>query len=341
MAVRKPSFSPAFLLLLLLLCSHAQAQQEGLFNVHSSNWQLRHPASTGWEDYIEARSAYRRQWLGSPNGPDAYYLNVHAPLNYYESRTNALPMLSKSTLQNKQAPPSKDTPWYRHGLGFTALVQNNRPLRMNLVQASYAIHFKLSKEARASVGANVGIRQWRVNADDLNLEQSGDWAFEEGFISEIVPSVGVGIAIYHPKYFLMASASQVLEEPLSLNGEGNGNTGILATHYYGSLGYRFILGNNWELNPMAMLRYLEPSGWVNDWGLKVSYQDKYWGGVSYRQGSGAIGGNIGALLLPWMQLSYTFESTNAQSSELGRSNHEVALGLRLPVRQYGLTQRYF
>ena len=330
------------LALLLGLSTAVQAQQEGLFSAQSGNWFLRNPAISGWEEYIDLRMGYRRQWLGTPQGPEGYYLTANAPINYFEPRGKSLPMLSKYFMQQQQAPPAKDQTWYRHGIGATAIVQNNRPFRMNMVQGSYAIHFKISAEAKASLGASLGIRQWRVNIDDLNIGDGSDPAFEPTFISEIVPSVAVGLLVYHPNYFLSISSSQVLEENLALNPERAGQVGgVLERHYYAGAGYKLQLHPNWKLSPQAMLRYLPSLGWSNDYLLQVSYQNQWWGSVGYRSSMSSLGGQLGYAIKPWLRLSYAYELSTGETSSLGRHTHEVSLMGRIGVRQYGMEQKYF
>lgn len=325
-------------LLFLLLCVAAKGQQEGLFSAQSGNWFLRNPAISGWEDYIDVQAGYRRQWLGTPQGPEGYYLTAHAPLNYFEQRGASLPMLSKYSLRQKAAPAAKKAAWYRHGIGGTLLVQNNRPFRTNIAQASYAIHFKVAKKARMSLGINLGIRQWRVNIDDLLLGNEDDPAFEPSFISEIAPSAGVGLLLYHPRYFVSLASSQVLEENISLS-PGPASGGVLERHYYLGGGYKLRF-NNSTVSPQVMLRYLPSIGWANDFLIQFQQGSSWWASIGYRQAK-AFGIQAGYALQPWMRVSYTYELTSGTAEELGRHTHEITLRSRIAVRQYGIEQRYF
>lgn len=334
----KHTMRKIFLYLSLVLgITGLQAQQRPNSSQYTQNLFLINPAVAGWENYVDIHSAYRKQWLGLANAPESYYVSVHGAMNYYAEPSKTLPMLSKHSLNMQRKLELGKSIWYRHGAGITAAVDKTSPLKMNTVQASYALHVQLGKELKGSVGASLGVRQWRLNPSDLNLEDQNDPVFSGEFMSEIIPNINVGLLLYSKKWYLSLSVDQLLKEQIGFGLEG---VGVLQWHAYASLGYRWAAGNNWQLTPSILLRYTENASPVIEGNLLFQYREKLWGGVGYRQEGFAMV-QAGVFLREWLNLAYTYEAVTGATNAFGGSSHEITLGVRIPVREYGFNRQYF
>lgn len=314
------------------------AQQRPLFSQYTQNLFLVNPAVAGWENYVDVHSSYRKQWAGLAEGPESYYVSVQGAMNYYAEPSRTLPMLSKHSMNQQNKLASGDKKWYRHGAGLTAWVDRTNPLKTNTVQASYALHLKLSKKLKASIGASVGVRQWRLNPSDLSLEQANDPIFSNEFMSEIIPNVNIGLLLYSPKFYVSLSAEQLLKEDVGF-GLAIGDA-VLQQHFYLSTGYRLEAGVNWTVTPSVLVRYTANVAPSLEGNVLFQYRSKLWAGIGFRQ-QGFFAAQVGIHLREWMNIGYLYEAITGDLSRIGNSSHEITLGFKIPVREYGFEQKYF
>lgn len=289
---------------ILTLCGGATvAQQLPHFSQYMINDYVMNPAIGGSRSTVEGKSNNRYQWVGVTDAPRTYILSLHGPT------------------RNRKM-----------GLGGYLYTDITGPTRRTGLDLSYAYHLKLTETLKLSLGVAGGLLQFAVDGSKINLRDEGDIALSNGLQSVIVPDFSAGFYLYSPKFYVGASAPQILKSKLQFF-DYNGNKSRLAEHYYAMVGYHLKLSENFEFEPSALVKYVKPVPVQYDIGGRFKYKDRIWVGGAYRN-LDAITALIG---FSWRNLmfgySYDFTSSNLKNYSTG--THEVMIGVRFEKVEAG------
>ncbi|RYZ32779.1 MAG: type IX secretion system membrane protein PorP/SprF, partial [Sphingobacteriales bacterium] len=149
---------------MLVVCSSATAQQRAQYSQYVFNNFLLNPALTGIEDYTDAKIGYRRQWVGMEGAPTSFYASIHTSIGKSDN-TKKQKQFQRRTATPKALPAAgakkKNYRIYRtrphHGLGAIMQSERSGPLTRTGFQASYAFHLPISKQFKLAMGAATGV----------------------------------------------------------------------------------------------------------------------------------------------------------------------------------------
>ncbi|GAO29038.1 PorP/SprF family type IX secretion system membrane protein [Geofilum rubicundum] len=176
------------IIFLSALCVNAVAQKELVMTQYMHNQFAINPAFAGSRETLTAFAAYRMQWSGIPDAPNAQFFSIHAPL------------------KNNQV-----------ALGASFFNENISIVRNTGFSAAYAYRIKAGANSRLALSLNAGLLSSKSSWDKISLTQPEDPAFGESE-THIDPMLGFGIAWYSPQFFAGLSVPDLFyNAPLTMN----------------------------------------------------------------------------------------------------------------------------
>ena len=266
-------------LLLFSLGLALRAQQDEQFTQFMYHKLGFYPAYAGMQETPTFTALVRQQWIGLEGAPQSQLLTFNMPLT-----ASGIGLGANIS---------------RHSIGATERLT---------ADISYCYRFNLGRGGRMGIGLSSSVRMLRVNFDETTSTQprDGDPAIPVGLQSKMVPNFGAGIYYSNQTFYLGFSAPRLLTNNIDFADEGT----IISRevpHYYLMAGVLLPLGDNVQIQPQAILKYVEGAPFDGDINLNFIFSETVYTGVSYRLGgSSASGiGEAGSVLLG-MQFSDAF-----------------------------------
>lgn len=313
-------------LLSLALC--ASAQQKPHYTQYILNQYIINPALTGIESYVDLKASHRRQWVGIQDAPVTSYFSVHGSLNKTSSKTSptSFPTPGENP-RGKSYWESYEAPDAHHGLGMQVVQDVTGPLSTLTAQATYAYHLPLNTNTTLAAGLGVGLNRIGLDPNKLNF---GDVTvdpvvFTSGILNKIRLDMSVGLYLYSADYFVGVSAQQIVPQPIDFSdGYIRPQTGKTVPHLFATAGFRTLLGENFNLTPSIMVKYVSPVPLQVEANFKLQYRDLAWFGASYRHQDGfaaMLGVNIANV-----QVGYAYDYTTSRLNNFSKGTHEFLVG---------------
>lgn len=280
------------------------AQQVPLYTQYMLNDFVFNPAITGTDDYYQAKSDNRYQWVGITDAPRSYILSVYGP-----HRT-------------------KD-------MGFGGYVFNDvtGPTSRTGAYGSYAYNIRIKEDLRLSLGLSMGLLQFKIDGSKVILHDEGDPSFGHNMYIDYLPDANLGTYLYASNYYFGMAASQLLNNKVGFSDLEALGLNKLKSHFMIHGGYLYAIGSNIDIEPSLMIKYVAPAPVQFDFGLRAAWQKRVWAGFSYRTKDAAsilLGYNHEELL--FFGYSYDFTLTNIKKYSSG--THELMIGARFnKIRQ--------
>lgn len=325
----KPFFS-LFLCLLSFLYSFGQENPRStqyIFNNYLFN-----PALSGIDNYTDVKLGFRNQWRGLEGAPVTQYVSVHAPIGdeFVRSNINSFSSSGENPLSRSYV-NSYTSAEPHHGIGFYAITDKAGRVRQTNVNATYAYHLGLNEDFNLSVGFSGGIASTSIDVASINVDNPSDPLLTADYNNKIRPDVGVGLWLYSPRFFLGASAKQLLGSTAKIKDNKTSFSPYQTTAFYGTAGYKFFVDEDIAFIPSALLSYWISAPPTLDANLKIAYQDKFWIGGSFRNNdsfSALAGFNVASLI----NISYSYDITTSALKSVNNGTHEIVLGILLNNR---------
>lgn len=299
------------LYLLLLLCLHvpeSRAQQSPQFTQYVLNPLFYNPAVAGMPtDAFQATLLHRSQWVGYENSFD----DGGTPTTQLLTASMPLPA----------------------GWGAGLHLTNDRlgPVQNMEVQLSFAKRLNIAGST-LSVGLRAGAYMQKINYNLYRPKDGNDPVLIglQGQETQWSPDVSLGVAWQSERLFLALSATHLV--PFSLNFGIDALKNTLSRNVYLLASYKYPLTYRWEWEPMLLVR-TDLNTYSIEGGMMVYFDERYWGGLSYRQGDAA------ALLLgtyltndrQW-SVGYAFDYTVGNVQAKSATSHEFMVRYTLPIR---------
>ncbi len=319
---------------LLCLGLAAGAQQKPQYTQYMANGYLLNPAISGIEDYADVKLGYRNQWVGFEGAPVTFYASAHTPLGRRPADSLAGPA-------NRRPGPARagyPSGGPRHGIGAIALLDQVGPLSRTEVALTYAYHVRLAENLRLSAGVSAGLLQYVFRTDKLRLADPND-PLSGSTTRDLKPDFAAGLWLYADKYYLGASATQLLGNRFSFGGDGTGDPSRLYRHYFLTAGYKLTPGEKFTLIPSVLVKWVRPVAAAVDCNLRLNYAGRLWAGASWRQHEG-FAGLVGATFSHVVDVGYSYDLGMTGVGQLAGGSHEIILGLRLGNRSRVLSPRH-
>lgn len=295
------------LLFLMAFClfGSAFAQQDPQFSQNMFNKLANNAGFAGSRGVVATTFLHRSQWMGfDDNG---------------------------SAVSTQNFSVDAAIPFLNGGVGLN-IVKDNIAQFSNLgLQASYAYRTQLGI-GQIGMGMSVGIFQSGLSGGALTPAQSGDPVIPIGDVTGSQLDIGAGIYFNTQDMYIGISSTHMTEPTIEWS---DGEKYSLERHYFLISGYYHEINSILSLNPSL---YLKSDGETNqlDINANLIYNNKMWGGVSYRL-------NEGLILLSGMNLTkdlrigvgYDITLVNPMGNSL-----EIMLGYNFKIKTNKAISKY-
>ncbi len=277
----------------------AKAQQLPQYSQYMLNDFVINPAIAGKsKSYWDCRSNNRYQWKGITDAPRTYILSAHGP---FKNR--------------------------KMGIGGTLYSDIVGPTRRVGFNMSYSYHLKINSEYNLNLGLSAGALQYSVDGHKLTLHDNDDLILVTQYKSAITPELGAGAYFYSKKLFVSLSVPQFLEAKIRMDGLEYTDKSRLRPHLYTMAGYTFDIGEDYQVEPSFLVKYVAPAPVKVDLSVRAIYKKQLWLGVSYRTND-AISAMLGYMHKNWLMIGYSYDYTTTNLRNYSTGTHEIVLGLR-------------
>lgn len=293
------------ILILAVISVTVSAQQDPQFTQNMFNKLANNPGFAGSRGVIATSILHRSQWMGfSDDGAAASTQNFSV---------------------------DAELPFLYGGVGLNVVKDNIAEFSNLGLQASYAYRTELGV-GQIGMGMSVGMFQSGLDGTKLFSAQAGDNAIPLSNVSGSKLDIGAGIYYNTQDVYIGISSSHMTEPVVEWS---DGANYPLARHYF------LIAGYYHELNPLLSLNpsiYLKSDGATSqlDINTNLIYNNKMWGGVSYRLDEGIsllAGMNVNEDFR--FGLAYDVTMMNAMSNSL-----EFMLGYNFKIKTKKVMSKY-
>jgi len=312
---------------IILICLFATTsgfgQQLAQYSQYLHNPILINPATTGINNNVNINLSYRNQWTGFNEAPKTYYLSVDATL-FREKNSSSLRMSRPGyTVVRKRSTT------LNHGVGGFVIADTYGAFSNTSAYLTYAMHITLSKTIKMSLGLSAGMSHWKLNEDKVTVADPNDETYKyliSQDLSKTFFDLSGGLWVYSDKFYVGYSSAQLLQNQIrSVDVPSDAKINV---HHFVTAGYKFQIGENFELTPSIMLKYMNPSPGSFDFNVKVSYQNSVWGGISYRHND-AIVAMVGYELNDRFNIGYSYDITLSGLRSYSSGSHEIVLRAKI------------
>lgn len=172
---------------------------------------------------------------------------------------------------------------------------------------------------------------WTSSDDVLNNTTggSGDQAIPQQQSSQLTFDMGFGAYLYTNRYYAGFSVTHLNQGAVKYDDLASD---FLTRHYYFSGGYNIKLPDPlFELRPSVLFK-TDLAAWQLDLNTNVVYNERFWGGISYRY-QDAIALLFGAELMNGLQVGYSFDLVTSAISRTGFASHEFFIGYSIDLER--------
>ena len=246
------------ILILAVISVTVSAQQDPQFSQNMFNKLANNPGFAGSRGVIATSILHRSQWMGFGDDGGA-----------------------AASTQNFSV--DAELPFLYGGVGLNVVNDNIAEFSNLGLQASYAYRTELGV-GQIGMGMSVGMYQSGLNGSRLTSAQDNDPAIPKVEVKGSSLDIGAGIYYNTQDVYIGLSSAHMTEPTIEWS---DGQDFDLVRHYF------LIAGYYHELNPLLSLNpsiYLKSDGATSqlDINTNLIYNNKMWGGVSYRLDEGLI-----------------------------------------------------
>lgn len=291
---------------LLLVGGTLRAQQQVMFSQYMFNNLAINPAYAGSQESLSMTALMRYQWVGLEGAPNTQTFSAHTP---FEKK--------------------------RIGVGLVVLHDNIGVTDQTGVYGSYAYKIPFSK-GTLSLGLQAGFTHYNARFSEVS---STDPTFQSGDISEIHPNFGVGVFYSTDKFYVGASAPQLVQS--KFDKQNQDSYAKIVRHYFIQSGYVFDLSQHVKLKPNVLIKMVEGAPLEIDLNANLFLHDLVGVGVSWRS-MDAIVLLLQLQITEKLQFGYSYDFGTTAIRQVSSGSHEFYLNYRLSFSKSKIiTPRYF
>jgi type IX secretion system PorP/SprF family membrane protein len=290
------------LLSFALFFTELSAQQDAQFSQNMFNKLANNPGFAGSNQAISATGLFRSQWSGFEGAPTTTNLSVHAPIDRIHG-----------------------------GLGLSIISEEIAQFENTSVNLSYAYQTQLGT-GQLGIGLSLGMYQSGLDGSLLNPSQTGDDAIPTGETNGNAFDLGAGLYYNTQDVYFGLSTAHITEPAIDWS---DGQTQQLKQHYFLIAGSYHELTSTLSLNPSIYLKSDGSSSQL-DINTNVIYNNKLWGGVSYRLDDGLVI-LAGLELMKDLKLGLAYDLV---LSEIAANSFEVMLGYNFNIKVDTQVKKY-
>jgi type IX secretion system PorP/SprF family membrane protein len=316
----------------LLCCGYtAMAQQKPHYTQYILNQYIVNPALTGIENYVDIKASHRLQWVGLVDAPVTTYLTIQGPIGKSDLKTTATSFsIPGENPRGKNYWQEYAASKPHHGLGLQIINDRTGPLNYFSALGTYAYHVGLSARTNLSAGIGAGINNFSLTRDKLQFNIPVDPAVAgSGILNKIHFDMNAGVYLYSSDYFVGLSAQQIVPSKIDFSNNGiKKEEGKTVPHLFATAGYRFLVGEDFNLLPSVMIKYVQPAPVQVEVNAKLQYRDAVWVGASYRHLDG-IAAMAGLNISNTLNIGYAYDYTTSKLNNYTKGTHEIIIGFTI------------
>jgi len=293
--------------MLSALCPELKAQQDPQFTHNMFNHAFVNPGSYGINDGITVTGIFREQWLGFKdyNGdkvaPETFLLTADAPVRFLHG-----------------------------GIGIGIAQDKEAQIKNMLVKLGYSFHLNIGN-AKLGFGLNANFNNKSIDKEKLNpIDQSDPVLLGLTGDGVMISDMAAGVFLQKPRYYIAFSSTQILETKKT-----SGATDGVAfyknrRHYYLTGGHDITLPafQGYVFTPSVFLKS-DGNTIQADLNIMARYNNKVWGGVSYRIND-AIALMVGVAYKD-IEIGYSYDIPTSQIAATG--SHEIMARYRFKLER--------
>lgn len=289
------------LTILSLRAQNAQFSQYMFNNIYNN------PAYSGVEGYTKLSLFHRSQWAG---------------YSTYANDAGVSPTTQLATITS---------PVMRYNAGFGAFVMNDRLGAQNITQIQTSVAYHLGiKESKLSLGIRAGVITQSVDKDAYRAIYEDDPTITESLSTQTRPDFSMGLNFQHEDFYVGAAINHMIEAEFDFGVDNVRNPYPQEMLLTG--GYTFPITYDISITPSFLVRSTEFTSYTFDISAIAEYQEKIWGGLSFRQQDAVI------LMLGYsffkentLKFGYAFDYTVVAQQAKSATSHEIMISYRLPA----------
>jgi type IX secretion system PorP/SprF family membrane protein len=296
-----------FVFMLSVFSSGLRAQQDPQFTHNMFNHAFVNPGSYGINDGITVTGIFREQWLGLKDydnvkvAPETILLTADAPVRFLHG-----------------------------GIGVGIAQDKEAQIKNMLVKLGYSFHLNLGN-AKLGIGLNANFNSKSIDKEKLHpIDESDPVLLGLTGDGVMISDMSVGVFLQKPRYYVAFSSTQILETKKT-SGTSDGVT-IYTNHrhYYLTSGHDIILPafQGYVFTPSFFIK-TDGNTLQADMNLMARYNNKVWGGLSYRI-SDAISLMIG-IAYKDIEIGYSFDIPTSRIAATG--SHEIMARYRFKLER--------
>jgi type IX secretion system PorP/SprF family membrane protein len=303
----------SFLFLLIVVKLVAYGQQDPQFTNYMFYKAGINPGSVGAEDAINGLLINRYQWVGLEGAPTTLVFSVDAPVDLFK-RSGGLGINIVSDSWGYY-----DNMWvnFNYSYKITTSLGN-----LGLGVSAGFFNFKVNGE-------------WDIPEDDVYTVAESDAWIPQGEASQLTLDVGFGAYLSTNKYYAGFSVSHLNQGAVKYDDVASD---YLTRHYYLTGGYNIKLADPLFVVQPSFLFKANGGAWQLDLNTNVVYNERFWGGISYRI-QDAVALLMGMELVNGLKIGYSFDLVTSALSAYGFGSHEIFISYSIDLER-NRSQKY-
>ncbi len=267
--------------------------------MHRSHLFMVNPALAGTKKTIDVRTSYRQQWLGFEGAPQTSTFSLHSR-------------------------------FLNGTMGAGGFIYNDKlgPLTYTAAALALAYHLRFA-DTELSFGFNGSYNALSLNSSKITLHNSQDPLATNSvaYGQSSTANTAAGILFYNDRFYLGASANNLLGSSFKFRGSGEKSNARLKTvaHYSLNVGY------NWSADPKVIFEnsvlahLVVGSPILFDYNLRIHYRHSFFIGAGIRL-KNAIIAQTGFSINQGFQIAYAYDfGINSFTAYKNTGSHEIKL----------------
>ncbi len=334
-------------LLFILSCTAVKSQQFPIYSQYIMNAFLLNPAIAGHEGYTSVNLTVREQWVGVKDAPSTYAISGQTRL-----LKNSFIARSKSIRRRRRVMSRSG----KVGLGGYVFSDQSGIFTRNGFSGTYSYHLAL-KRSQLSFGLALKGFQYKIDQSKINDPDYGKDDYYEPAVYDksenLIADFDFG-SYYSDKNLIAGFSIQNLFESIIRFKGYEGSQFRLERHYLVLAGYRYDIIDFVFTEPSVLFKLSEAGIAQLDANLRFYIKEDYWGGISYRTGSGkrisdesmnGMGSSLifmGGARVDKFYLGYSFGYNFSSIAKETLGSHEILLSMKFgdSARRYRWLNRY-
>ena len=285
------------IVILVLGCFYANAQQDAQYTQYMYNTISVNPAYAGTRGALNVVGLYRSQWVGLDGAPETKTLSIHSPVGK------------------------------KVGLGLSIVNDEIGPSSETYIDIDFSYTLNVGVTSKLALGIKAGANL--LSVDYNKLAGDDDVIFQDNIDNRFMPNVGIGAYLYDDNYYLGLSSPDLLEtEHYDDDEVAESYLAKERLHAYLMGGYVFDLDYNLKFKPAFLVKAVDGAPLQVDISANFLFNEKFTIGAAYRW-SAAVSGLAGFQISDQLMIGYAYDQETTELRRYNSGSHEIVLRFEL------------